>query len=65
VFLGPSGGLAQEMAATMTERDALVAIAFRHYAKEVVAISDVAVARGRRSSPSPIVSCRHWPRMRA
>ena len=38
--------LAQEMAATMTERDALVAIAFRHYAKEVVAISDVAVASG-------------------
>ena len=46
VFLDPSGGLAQEMAATMTERDALVAIAFRHYAKEVVAISDVAVASG-------------------
>jgi len=44
VLLDPAGGLAQEMAGTMTERDVLVAIAFRHYAKEVVAICDVAVA---------------------
>jgi DNA-binding MurR/RpiR family transcriptional regulator len=51
VFLDPAGGLAQEMATTMTERDVLVAIAFRHYAKEVVAISDVAVANG-----APIVA---------
>ena len=44
VLLDPAGGLAQEMAVTMTSRDVLVAIAFRHYAKEVVAISEVAVA---------------------
>ena len=44
VLLDPAGGLAQEMATTMTSRDVLVAIAFRHYAKEVVAISDIAVA---------------------
>ncbi|ACB96402.1 MurR/RpiR family transcriptional regulator [Beijerinckia indica] len=43
IFLDPAGGLAQEMATTMTCRDVLVAIAFRHYAKEVVAICDVAV----------------------
>jgi len=46
VLLDPAGGLAQEMAATISERDVLVAIAFRHYAKEVVAISDVAVGSG-------------------
>jgi len=34
------------MAATMTDRDVLIAIAFRHYAKEVVVISDVAVNNG-------------------
>jgi DNA-binding MurR/RpiR family transcriptional regulator len=34
------------MAATMTDRDVLIAIAFRHYAKEVVVISDVAVTNG-------------------
>ncbi|MGI6245855.1 MAG: MurR/RpiR family transcriptional regulator [Pseudochelatococcus sp.] len=45
VLLDPSGGLAAEMAATMTQRDVLVAIAFRHYAKEVVTIADSAVAR--------------------
>lgn len=44
VLLDPAGGLASEMATTMSSRDVLVAIAFRHYAKEVVAISDVAVA---------------------
>ena len=43
VLLDPAGGLAQEMATTMTDRDVLIAIAFRHYAKEVVVISDVAV----------------------
>jgi DNA-binding MurR/RpiR family transcriptional regulator len=46
VLLDPAGGLAEEMAHTMGERDVLVAIAFRHYAKEVVAIADVAVANG-------------------
>jgi DNA-binding MurR/RpiR family transcriptional regulator len=46
VLLDPAGGLAQEMAATMTGRDVLVAIAFRHYAKEVVAIAEIAAAAG-------------------
>jgi DNA-binding MurR/RpiR family transcriptional regulator len=46
VLLDPAGGLAQEMAATMTGRDVLIAIAFRHYAKEVIVISDVAVTNG-------------------
>ena len=44
VLLDPAGGLAEEMAETMRERDVLIAIAFRHYAKEVVAIADVASA---------------------
>lgn len=51
VLLDPAGGLAQEMAATISDRDVLVAIAFRHYAKEVVAISDVSVSSG-----APIVA---------
>jgi DNA-binding MurR/RpiR family transcriptional regulator len=51
VLLDPAGGLAQEMAATMTSRDVLVAIAFRHYAKEVIAIADVAV-----STSAPIIA---------
>lgn len=42
VLLDPAGGLAQQMAATMGSRDVLVAIAFRHYAKEVVTIADAA-----------------------
>jgi DNA-binding MurR/RpiR family transcriptional regulator len=46
VLLDPAGGLAQEMALTMGSRDVLVAIAFRHYAKEVVAIAEGAVASG-------------------
>ena len=44
VLLDPAGGLAEEMAQTMGERDVLIAIAFRHYAKEVVAISELAMA---------------------
>jgi DNA-binding MurR/RpiR family transcriptional regulator len=44
VLLDPAGGLAPEMARTMGTGDVLVAIAFRHYAKEVVAICDVADA---------------------
>jgi DNA-binding MurR/RpiR family transcriptional regulator len=44
VLLDPAGGLAQEMALTMTPRDVLVAIAFRHYAKEVVSITEAATA---------------------
>jgi DNA-binding MurR/RpiR family transcriptional regulator len=51
VLLDPAGGLAQEMATTMTDRDVLVTIAFRHYAKEVVAISEVAVGNS-----APIVA---------
>ncbi len=43
ILLDPAGGLAQEMAQTMGEKDVLVAIAFRHYAKEVVAITELAV----------------------
>ena len=46
VLLDPGGGLAQEMATTIGKRDVLVAIAFRHYAKEVVAISELAVSGG-------------------
>lgn len=46
VLLDPAGGLAQEMALTMGSRDILVAIAFRHYAKEVVAIAEGAVGSG-------------------
>jgi DNA-binding MurR/RpiR family transcriptional regulator len=46
LLLDPAGGLAPEMARTMGPRDVLVAIAFRHYAKEVVAIADVADAIG-------------------
>jgi DNA-binding MurR/RpiR family transcriptional regulator len=44
VLLDPAGGLAQEMAMTMGPRDVLLAIAFRHYAKEVVAIAELAAA---------------------
>ncbi len=42
ILLDPAGGLAQEMAQTMRSKDVLIAIAFRHYAKEVVAIADLA-----------------------
>lgn len=42
IMLDPAGGLATEMATTMTQKDVLVAIAFRHYAKEVVSISEYA-----------------------
>ncbi len=42
IMLDPAGGLATEMATTMTPKDVLVAIAFRHYAKEVVSISEYA-----------------------
>ncbi len=44
ILLDPAGGLAQEMAATIGRRDVLVAISFRHYAKEVVAICELAAA---------------------
>lgn len=42
VLLDPAGGLAPEMAQVMGPKDVLVAISFRHYAKEVMAIADVA-----------------------
>jgi DNA-binding MurR/RpiR family transcriptional regulator len=51
VLLDPAGGLAQEMAMTMGNRDVLLAISFRHYAKEVVAITEVAFA-----NRTPIIS---------
>ncbi len=51
VLLDPAGGLAQEMAQTMGERDVLVAIAFRHYAKEVVAIAEQAAL-----SATPVIA---------
>jgi DNA-binding MurR/RpiR family transcriptional regulator len=44
VLLDSAGGLAVEMAHTMTAKDVLVAISFRHYAKEVVTITETAVA---------------------
>ncbi len=43
ILLDPAGGLAQEVALTMGKGDVLIAIAFRHYAKEVVAIAELAV----------------------
>jgi DNA-binding MurR/RpiR family transcriptional regulator len=46
ILLDPAGGLANEMAQTMGEKDALVAIAFRHYAKEVVSIAEHAGVLG-------------------
>ncbi|QFY64113.1 MurR/RpiR family transcriptional regulator (plasmid) [Rhizobium grahamii] len=46
VLLDPAGGLAPEMAQVMGPKDVLVAISFRHYAKEVIAIADVAAQNG-------------------
>jgi len=46
ILLDPAGGLAPEMAKVMGKKDVLVAIAFRHYAKEVVAIADLAGENG-------------------
>lgn len=45
VFLDSSGGLAAEIAQTMTKNDVLVAISFRHYAKEVVSIAETIAAK--------------------
>jgi DNA-binding MurR/RpiR family transcriptional regulator len=44
IFMDSAGGLAEEIALTMEPGDALIAIAFRHYAKEVVAIAEHGVA---------------------
>ncbi len=46
VMLDSSGGLAPQMANNMRDNDVLIAIAFRHYAKEVIAIADDAGTRG-------------------
>lgn len=46
IFMDSSGGLSQETAMTMGKGDVLIAIAFRHYAKEVVAIAEHAVKAG-------------------
>lgn len=46
VLLDSAGGLAPQMAKNMRDNDVLFAIAFRHYAKEVIAISDEVHARG-------------------
>ena len=53
VLLDPSGGLAPEMAETMETRDVLVTISFRHYAQEVVAITELAA---RKSVPVIAIS---------
>lgn len=45
ILLDPSGGLAAEMAQTIRPQDVLVAISFRHYAQEVVAITETATAK--------------------
>ncbi len=42
VLLDSAGGLAPHMAMNMTQDDVLIAIAFRHYAKEVINIADIA-----------------------
>lgn len=42
ILMDSAGGLAQEVALTMGKGDVLIAIAFRNYAKEVVAIAEVA-----------------------
>lgn len=46
VLLDSGGGLATEIASIMSKRDVLVAIAFRHYAKEVLTIAERAAANG-------------------
>lgn len=48
ILLDSAGGLAPQMANNMCANDVLIAIAFRHYAKEVIAIADDA---GTRSIP--------------
>lgn len=44
ILMNSAGGLSQEIAMTMEPGDILIAVAFRHYAKEVVAIADHAVS---------------------
>lgn len=45
VLLDANGGLATEMARTLTPKDVLLAVSFRFYAKEVVAICEGAHGR--------------------
>jgi DNA-binding MurR/RpiR family transcriptional regulator len=45
ILMNSAGGLSQEIAITMQPGDILVAVAFRHYAKEVVSIAELAVSR--------------------
>ncbi|GGO84380.1 (Fe-S)-cluster assembly protein [Marinobacterium nitratireducens] len=56
VLLDPAGGLAPEMARTMGPDDVLLAIAFRHYAKETISIADIASQAG-----APIVGITDSP----
>ncbi|QGU87547.1 MurR/RpiR family transcriptional regulator [Erwinia sorbitola] len=46
ILLDTPGGLAPHMAMNMTQRDVLVAVSFRHYAQEVVNISEIAEQKG-------------------
>ncbi len=45
ILLNSAGGLSQEIALTMKKGDVLIGVAFRHYAKEVVAIAEHSVAK--------------------
>lgn len=46
ILLDAAGGLGAEMARMIGPKDALIAISFRHYAKEVVSIAELAKACG-------------------
>lgn len=46
ILLDSAGGLATQMARNMTKDDVLIAISFRHYAKEVTSITDMALDMG-------------------
>ncbi|MGY9032522.1 MAG: MurR/RpiR family transcriptional regulator [Rhodobacterales bacterium] len=46
VLLDPSGGLATQMANVATTRDAMIAVSFRYYAKEVVNVVEDLSKRG-------------------
>jgi len=52
-LLDAAGGLATEISRLMAPNDALIAIAFRHYAKEVVQIGDIARENG---TPSIVIT---------
>lgn len=45
-LLDANGGLATEMARVMTDRDMLLAVSFRYYAKEIVSMTESAHAAG-------------------